>query len=378
MADNTTLSDFLAELGVDINNMQEFLFKLNQMLTTDAPIVTFTQTVDNVVIEIPVQSHSYLSNRVTDIDNKFNSLLNANGNRVEVISNGVTKSFELQDISAVVKDLNSVKNKTVTNPQYFNVKTNWFFESFLSPLIYINLDTSTLITSDVDKFEITRVIIQNPDQILPNGSTVSKYFDDLYKGENELNYTTVLNNLVNNNIAYVIDVNEQSLPPVSSKNSGDFQIEGVITDFPIENIAGQIAVITRNIYTFDKVTYTEYVEGTVGSIEKTLAIGDILITSNNSEYRVINYRNISNSGAIQFEIKPAQCLTNLNLRIKLDEWDNSFEIAKGESQVITIPMTIGPESNKIIQFKVDNELCSVDNDPRLLAFNLLNAKFISN
>jgi hypothetical protein len=60
------------------------------------------------------------------------------------------------------------------------------------------------------------------------------------------------------------------------------------------------------------------------------------------------------------------------------EWDNSFEIAKGESQVITIPMTIGPESNKIIQFKVDNELCSVDNDPRLLAFNLLNAKFISN
>ena len=286
MADNTTLSDFLAELGVDINNMQEFLFKLNQMLTTDAPIVTFTQTVDNVVIEIPVQSHSYLSNRVTDIDNKFNSLLNANGNRVEVISNGVTKSFELQDISAVVKDLNSVKNKNVTNPQYFNVKTNWFFESFLSPLIYINLDTSTLITSDVDKFEITRVIIQNPDQILPNGSTVSKYFDDLYKGKNELAYNTVLTNLVNNNIAYVIDVNEQSLPPVSSKNSGDFQIGGVITDFPIENIAGQIAVITRNIYTFDKVTYTEYVEGTVGSIEKTLAIGDILITSNNSEYRI--------------------------------------------------------------------------------------------
>ena len=33
--------------------------------------------------------------------------------------------------------------------------------------------------------------------------------------------------------------------------------------------------------------YTEYVEGTVGSIQKTLAIGDILLTSNNSEYRKI-------------------------------------------------------------------------------------------
>jgi hypothetical protein len=46
MADNTTLSDFLAELGVDINNMQEFLLKLNQMLTTSAPTVTFNQTVN--------------------------------------------------------------------------------------------------------------------------------------------------------------------------------------------------------------------------------------------------------------------------------------------------------------------------------------------
>jgi hypothetical protein len=99
--------------------------------------------------------------------------------------------------------------------------------------------------------------------------------------------------------------------------------------------------------------------------------------SDNSEYRVINYRNTSNSGAIQFEIKPAQCLTDLNLRIKLDEWENSFQITRGVTQVITIPMTIGPESNKNIQFKVDNKLCSVDNDPRLLAFNLLNAQFIS-
>ena len=59
MADNTTLSDFLAELGVDINNMQEFLLKLNQMLTTSAPTVTFTQTLANgTVSEIPIASHA--------------------------------------------------------------------------------------------------------------------------------------------------------------------------------------------------------------------------------------------------------------------------------------------------------------------------------
>ena len=280
MADNTTLSDFLAELGVDINNMQEFLLKLNQMLTTSAPTVTFTQTLANgTVNEIPIASHAYLVSRITDIDNKFNSLLNANGNRVEVISDGITKSFELQDISAVIKDLNAVSTKTVTNPEYFNVKTNWFFESFLSPLIYIDLDVSNIITSDVDKFEITRIII-------PNTPAAIAYFDNTYKGQNDLRYDIVTTTLGNNNITYTVDVNEQSLPPARSKNSGNFQITNLISSNVIENIAGQTAIITVNSYTLDNINYAEYQEGVVGSIQKSLAIGDILITSNNSEYRI--------------------------------------------------------------------------------------------
>jgi len=291
MADNATLSDFLAELGVDINNMQEFLLKLNQMLTTSAPTVTFTQTLANgTVSQIPIASHAYLVSRLNDIDTKFNSLLNANGNRVEVISGGITKSFELQDISAVIKDLNSVSEKTVTNPEYFNIKTNWFFESFLSPLVYIDLDVSTLITSDVDKFEITRIII-------PNTPAAITYFDNTYKGQNNLVYNTVLTNLGNNNIAYTVDVNEQSLPPASSKNSGNFQITNLISSNVIENIAGQISVIPVNSYTLNTINYTEYVEGTVGSIQKTLAIGDILLTSNNSEYRITSI-NLNTSSVI--------------------------------------------------------------------------------
>ena len=143
MADNTTLSDFLAELGVDINNMQEFLIKLNEMLTTSAPTVTFTQTlVSGAESNIQVASHAGLIKRVNDIESKFNSLLDANGNRVTVTSNGVTKTFELQDIASVIKDLNAISSKSLVKPEYFNVKTNWFFESFLSPLIYIDLSMS--------------------------------------------------------------------------------------------------------------------------------------------------------------------------------------------------------------------------------------------
>jgi hypothetical protein len=99
--------------------------------------------------------------------------------------------------------------------------------------------------------------------------------------------------------------------------------------------------------------------------------------SDKSEYKIINYRNVSNSGQVKFEIKPAQCLTNLKLNIKLGNWENQFELDKNETKIVTIPVKINPESAQRINFTVENELCSVEKDPRLLAFNILNAEFIS-
>jgi hypothetical protein len=58
--------------------------------------------------------------------------------------------------------------------------------------------------------------------------------------------------------------------------------------------------------------------------------------SDKSEYKIINYRNVSNSGQVKFEIKPAQCLTNLKLNIKLGNWENQFELDKNETKIVTI------------------------------------------
>ena len=288
MADNTTLSDFLAELGVDINNMQEFLIKLNEMFTTSDTSVFFNQTLANGEIRnLEVASHAGLIKRVNDIDTKFNSLLNANGNRIGITANGITKNFELQDISTVIQDLNSISSKTLVKPEYFNIKTNWFFESFLSPLVYIDLNIANIITPDVDKFEITRVIILNPDLTLPNGLTVSKYFDDVYKGQTNIPYTNTLADLDANSIPYTIDVNEQSLPPTRSKNSGNFKIIKISNSrIPTERIPGIISVTSKNSYTLDGILYTQNIDGTNLSETKSLVKDNILLTSDNSEYRV--------------------------------------------------------------------------------------------
>ena len=307
MADNTTLSDFLAELGVDINNMQEFLLKLNQMFTTTNDVVTFTQTSigadgNTVVTNLPVISHASLVNKVKNIDDKFNTLLEANGNRVHVTSNDTTKSFELLDISSVIKDLNSVKTKVVTAPLNFNTKTNYFFESFLNPLVYIDLDVSEITTStEIDKFEITRIIIPN---------SAAAVFDDKYKGASNLDYTDVIDDF--KTIGYTIDVNEQSLPPASSKNFGTFTVSGAILSGSTE---GQTSV------TLSTTNYLQYVEGITGqtTIDKTLAPNDILITSNNSEYKIISVTPSPSSLVILTRIFGNQVITvGSTLSIKPD------------------------------------------------------------
>ena len=172
MADKNTLADYLAELGVDINNMQEFLNKLSMMLTTSSDSVSVNQTLqDGTAKTFIVPSFAYLTNKVNAVDAKFNSLLTGNANRVGVMDeNGQLRNFELQDISNVISDLDSVSSKTIQNPVNFNYKPNWFFESFLNPLLYTDLPVDSIVTSDIDKFDVLRVIITSTTQADHRGS----------------------------------------------------------------------------------------------------------------------------------------------------------------------------------------------------------------
>jgi hypothetical protein len=203
MAQTTSsLSDYLAQLGIDVNNMQEFLNKLSQMLSTKSDTVTVTQTLsDGTTQNFLIPSFGYLSGKVSNIENKFNDLLNGNSNQIGIKdANGNVKTFELKDVSSMVSELDAMNTKSVTVPTSFNYKSNWFFESFLNPLLYININVST-VTSDVDvnKFEIKRLIVTSGIQ------TDLDYFDSTYKAKSDLNYATVLRDLNTRGIQYFAD-----------------------------------------------------------------------------------------------------------------------------------------------------------------------------
>lgn len=281
MADKSSLTDYLAELGVDVNNMQEFLLKLSQVLSTKSDSVKVTQTLqDGSTKDFLIPSFGYLSGKVANVEQKFNDLLSANGNQLGVKdADGNLRTFELKDISTIVSDLEAVATSSVSVPASFNYKTNWFFESFLNPLLYINIDTSTLTTDpDVNRFEVRRLIYT------PANQTETEYFDSNYKGQNGLVYETVIADLNTRGIDYFEDSSELTLPPARNTVRGSFDILDVLEDSSTAIVAGETLTQAIRKYRLNNLRYTAITPN--GSIEKTLQVGDHLISANNSEYTV--------------------------------------------------------------------------------------------
>ena len=276
----STLSALLAELGVDINNMQEFINKLSQILSTSSDTVTINQTLqDGTEVSTLVPSFGYLSGKIDNIEAKFNALLNNNAGELGVRDeNGVLKKFELKDISTVVAEMDQAASVVLPAPNSFEYKSNWFFESFLNPLIYVKQNVSSMLTNDVDKFEVKRIILTS------NTAAATTFFDQTYKGASDINETTFVADLTARGFSYFEDVNLVDLPPAVNAAKGTFDVIRILEDTATELIAGQTLSRSIRKYKLSSVRYYQTV-GT-STIEKTLEIGDILITNDGSEFRI--------------------------------------------------------------------------------------------
>jgi hypothetical protein len=337
MADKSSLTDYLAELGVDINNMQEFLLKLNTSLSTKANSVSVTQTKqDGSTTTYNIPSFGYLNTQIQNIEDKFNNLLSGNANQLGVKDkDGNLRTFELKDISTVIDDLERVSSTGVAVPAAFNYKTNWFFESFLNPLLYVNIDTSTITTdADINRFEVIRVIITS--QITSD----TQYFDATYKGKNNLVYDAVIKDLNNRGIQYFEDTSELELSPAKNTVRGSFDVLDILEDSETSIVGGQTLTTTIRKYRLGTLQYAGLTESTSsGTIEKTLKPGDKLLTADNSEFIVKSVDTNSRTvildlvfgssgiaiGAAQLRIKPIlERSTLVQLNVGYNERDIIF------------------------------------------------------
>ena len=101
-----SIQDVLKRLAVDIENMNSFLYSLNNVLVSKSDNVNITQTKDDgSQYQITVPSFGYMKGKIEDINNNFNTLINTNDDVIGIkSSNGDVRKFELQSVSSLISD----------------------------------------------------------------------------------------------------------------------------------------------------------------------------------------------------------------------------------------------------------------------------------
>ena len=152
-----TLSDVLKRLVVDIDNMNSFLYSLEDVLESKSENVNVSQTnSDGSTYSINVPSFGYLKGKIEDINTRFETLLSTNSDVIGIKSaNGDVRKFELKKTSQLLQELESISTASFTLPTEFGVKNNWFFESFLN-LIYLCTLYKMYLKKAVNIFEIKK------------------------------------------------------------------------------------------------------------------------------------------------------------------------------------------------------------------------------
>lgn len=261
-------------MGLQTNAMQ-IIGKLSECVTSNKDTVELNLKNDdgsNQIFQIP--SMGYLKNRIDLLEKNIETLSGLNDSNAKIrMPDGTYKTIFT---ASVAKDPTPIGN--LVPPTSFKTRSNWFFESFLNPLLYVNFDISSFVDQETERVRVLRLILNLDTQEKIN------YFNNNIKGKNDIVYETLLEELQKRNISWTVDDDIISMEPAIARFSGSFDVINVIEDEVPTTINGQTITIKNRYYRLSKINYTDNLENVTDN--KILKNGDILLSGNNTKYLV--------------------------------------------------------------------------------------------
>lgn len=256
-------------------NSLEIINKLNDVTTSpdDSVQIEFLKD-DNTSENIQVPSFGFLKSEINRLDQNIQALsgLEDNSANIRKPDGTVAKIYQ----ATVLQNPQSPNSLQV--PATFRARNNWFFESFLNPLLYITIDVENQIPTNSQKV-ITKRIIANTQSDIQK-----QYFDANLKGRNDLSDDDFIAALQSQGIPYFIDEQTVDLDLRTIRYTGTF---GVLRIFDEETQTTQNGVTTTNVvrkYKLSNIRYTDTLSNTTNS--RTLTKGDKLITQGGTKYEI--------------------------------------------------------------------------------------------
>lgn len=274
-----SLTTLLSDLLRIQKNGYEVLSKLSDVVSSNSDAVEFDISDNNGNIEkITIPSFGNIKSQLLKLENDIKNLSAIGDAESSVqLSDGSFRKILISNLQKEAKDI-----KSLSAPLNFNTKENWFFESFLNPLLYVTFNLTNQIKYNTENVEISRFILTIDTQEKLN------IFNERFNNISEIKYTEFYRLITNNSIAYFLDKEVIDLPPRSLRYFGNFTVTD-INDDTISDLVDGITFQKRVLrLKLDKLVYNDTNSEFLGT--QQLKIGDFLIVNNeikNTRYEIV-------------------------------------------------------------------------------------------
>lgn len=281
---NNSISTLLTQFMRLENNALAILSQLNNATTSAGDSLVISQTDSSGTTQTyNVPTFGWFKAELNRIDNNTLALAGlGNGSAIIRMPDG-----SIKQIIAAEALSDPTPIQTVPNPQNFLIKNNWFFDSFLNPLLYVNFDVTGQVPVNMEKAVVKRILVQ------ANTQGQEQWFDTNYKGRTDVDYLTLLKDLSSNSISYFVDEEVVSLPVSIMQFTGSFDVLNATNQQTvITSTSGTITTTVRK-YTLNTLNYTDVTTGLVGT--KTLKNGDQLVLADGTRYTITSVDSAENT-----------------------------------------------------------------------------------
>lgn len=267
---NNSLNDLMRDFIILLDSSTEVLKGLTESVNSSSNNINIQLTnLDGTSTNYTIPSFKYLDNELNKIKTTLSQLTGmGTSTNVRMPDGTWSKIF-------TTKLLNAPEKITGINvPNQFSWKSNWVFDKLMSPLLFFKMDLSDFINYECDKIQVKRLILNI------NNNNDIQYFNNEFKGRNDIEYSEAIVKLENNNINFFIDESTKELPV------GILRYEGTFDILRYEDTTVLIgnSEVKKRKYFLNKLTYTDNTSGSADSME--LTVGTKLIIGDNTTFSV--------------------------------------------------------------------------------------------
>ena len=344
MNTNNSISNSLKRLlELNTNSLKTFE-RINEAVTTEQKSIPLEILTDEGTKIVSIPGFGFMQKELQRLDTNLKALTGLGKGTTRIkLPDGTFQNIITSALKSPANDLTAV-----ARPINFSTAPNYFAEDFLNPMLKTSFDVSGQIPNDTERVLVKRIIFDSSNQ------AAVEFFNDNYRNQENVDYLTAIRDVVNNNIAYIVDEELRDMPYRTGQYTGKFDVLS-ISNSQREVIEGGVTKKQAiKLYTLDKLTYSDKSK----DLDQTelLRVGDELMVAGgakNTRYRIDKL----DSSTRQVELRLIEGYEPIKIGA------NVLGIYKNEDNNLQIEIPCGFNERVLMFMK------AIDADSKLLAEN---------